>query len=228
MTRKLIIITGHFGSGKTELALHTASQLKQQSDLPVSLCDIDVVNPYFRSRDYEKQLLDKEIHLVAPRGDLIQADLPIVTGEVSTVIEDQSRHVIIDVGGDKDGALALGQFSTLLANQPYEFWFVSNANRPYVSTVTGIKNTINEIEQTARLKVTGLINNTHLGDETFGADEVIKGEKLALEAEEKLHIPYMFSFISSKSWNHWEFEGIQPPLKNVEVFNRRLQTPWTM
>ncbi|MBU9723988.1 MULTISPECIES: ATP-binding protein [Bacillaceae] len=227
MERKLIIITGHFGSGKTELAMFYASKIVKTSKRPVALCDLDVINPYFRSRDYGKELSVEGVRLIAPKGELLKADLPIVTGEVAGVIENDHSHVIIDVGGDKDGALSLGQFSHLIKNRPYEFWFVLNANRPYVSTKLGIINTINEIENASRLKVTGIINNTHLGEDDYGPEEVVKGESLALQASMDLGIPFLFSLISNEVRKRWGRNEYTTSFKDVEYFDRKLLAPWS-
>ncbi|MBU9714274.1 hypothetical protein [Evansella tamaricis] len=226
MERKLIIITGHFGSGKTELSLFYSEKMANETKMPVTLCDLDVINPYFRSRDYKEHLCNNNIHLLAPQGDLLLADLPIVTGEVSAMIENTMVHGIIDVGGDKDGALALGQFSNIIKKGKYELWFVVNGNRPYVSTVEGVIQTVDEIETASRLQVTGIINNTHLGDDIYGPEEVIKGERIAVEVSEKKNIPYMFSFINKKAWDRWVEEGTSPEAKNVTLFERKLLAPW--
>lgn len=201
---------------------------KINTKLPVYLCDLDVINPYFRSRDYENHLKSKGVQLVAPKGDLIKADLPIVTGEVYSVINDMNSHIILDVGGDKDGAIALGQFAHLIKAREYDFLFVANSNRPYVSNVRGILDCIEAVEKASRLKVTGLINNTHLGDEMVDPDNVVEGEKNAREAAEQLNIPFLFTTISEDTWNEWRKKEIQPNLQLIEIFERKLLTPWNL
>lgn len=204
-------------------------QRKGDSSLPTYLCDLDVINPYFRSRDYEIQLREKEIHLIAPKGDLLKADLPIVTGEVSSVLMEYENQLIIDVGGDKDGALSLGQFSHQVKKRPYDFIFVVNINRPQVNSVESIVKCIGEIEGASRLRVTGIINNTHLGEGLIQPEDVLKGEMMAEHAAKELSIPFHFSSVAKETWVRWENEGIVPTAANkFEVFERKLLTPWNM
>lgn len=191
---RIIIITGHFGSGKTEISINLSLEEKTRYE-KVALTDLDVINPYFRSRDIGKYLESLGIELIAPKGQLATADLPIVSGEIYRVIHDPNYKVIIDVGGDKDGATALGQYFNDLKDLDYEMHFVVNINRPYVSTVSGIAETIKQIENVSRLKVSGLINNTNYGLETT-SDNIEEGCRITKEASERLNIPFLYTTIS--------------------------------
>ncbi|SDY85669.1 hypothetical protein SAMN05421736_1041 [Evansella caseinilytica] len=229
MGKKLIILCGHYGSGKTELAIHLAKEWKNHGRKSVHLCDLDVINPYFRSREHGDALEAAGIHLVAPNAIWQQADLPIVTGEVTSVILDAAKDVIIDAGGDKAGVLSLGQFSPLIQKlSAYEFLFVVNGNRPIVSSVEGIVELIREIEHAARLKVNGIINNTHLGEANYPPAELEKGERLSREAAAKLNIPFLFSAVTKKTLTRWNSEGLHPNCNKLEVFDRQLLTPWSV
>lgn len=190
---RIKIITGHFGSGKTEISLNL-SLMEKKKYTKVAISDLDVINPYFRSREARISLEQSGIELIAPKGKIATADLPYVTGELNGAIHDNSRRLIIDVGGDKDGATALGQYYNDLKNKDYEMYFVINANRPYVSTVEGIADTIKQIEKISRLKISGLINNTNLGIETTLAD-IEKGYELSLKAADKLDLPLLYTTI---------------------------------
>lgn len=171
--KRIKIITGHFGSGKTEIAINLALKEKEKYQ-KVAISDLDVINPYFRSRDTTDILEEKGIEVIAPKGKLATSDLPIVTREIYRVIYKEEYRLIIDVGGDKDGALALGQYYNDIKEMDYQMDYVINANRPLVNTVEGVINSIRQIESVSRLKVSGLINNTNLGVETT-LETIVKG-----------------------------------------------------
>ncbi|MCD8511486.1 MAG: hypothetical protein LRY73_17570 [Bacillus sp. (in: Bacteria)] len=129
----------------------------------------------------------------------------------------------------RTGPFALGQFSHLIkAREEFDFLFVANSNRPYVNSLQGILDCVEAVEKASRLKVTGIINNTHLGDEIVEPDSVVEGERLAREAAQHLSIPFHFSAVSMDAWNDWERKGIQPNLKKIEIFERKLLTPWNL
>lgn len=219
--KRIKILTGHFGSGKTEIAINLAiKEAKHFSK--VALNDLDVINPYFRSRDVGEHLGKLGVELIAPKGILASADLPIVSPEIYRVLQDKSYRVIIDVGGDKDGATALGQYYHHLKEEDYELLFVINSNRPYVSTVEGVINTIHQIETVSRLKVTGLINNTNLGCSETTVDILLDGIKLSEEVSEKLGIPFLYSTISDKISDNDEFGA----LTNINYIKRFMTLPW--
>lgn len=218
---RIKIITGHFGSGKTEIAINL-SFLEREKHEKVAIADLDVINPYFRSREVNSFYEEKGIELIAPKGKLATSDLPIVSGEIHRVLHDPNYHLIIDVGGDKDGATALGQYYNELKNLEHELYFVINVNRPYVSTVQGIKDTIKRIEKVARLKVSGLINNTHLGIETT-LEDVEKGYEVALETSEELNLPILYTTIS----NHLVVEAQEFAKTHQVIFIQRfMKLPW--
>ncbi len=218
---RIKIITGHFGSGKTEISINLSLMEKENHD-KVAITDLDVINPYFRSREVRSHFEEKEIELIAPKGELATADLPIVSGETNRVLHDPNYHLIIDVGGDKDGATALGQYYNDLKNLNYEMIFVINTNRPYVSTVEGMKATIKQIERVSRLKVSGLINNTNLGLETSLA-VIEKGYEIALQASKQLDLPLLYTTISNNLLEETkEFASTH----DVKYIQRFMTLPW--
>lgn len=190
---RITVITGHYGSGKTEIAINLARKL-QMSGKQVAIADLDVINPYFRSREVHSQFDKEGITLIAPKGELANADLPIVSGEIYKYISNPDIHLIIDVGGDKDGALATGQYAKELSPYQPEVFFVVNTNRPQVSHARGIIETVSAVEQTLRLPVTSLINNTNLGIESTW-ENIQNGHFITKEAAEQLGISYPFSCI---------------------------------
>ncbi|KXG43310.1 hypothetical protein [Tepidibacillus decaturensis] len=218
---RITIITGHFGSGKTEISINLS--LKEKEQFPkVAISDLDVINPYFRSREAHSLFEQKGIELIAPKGQLATADLPIVSGEIYRVLHDPNYHVIIDVGGDKDGATALGQYYNDLKRMDVQMIFVVNINRPYVSTVDGIIETIQQIERVSRLKVSALINNTNLGRETTIAD-IQKGLEMTKIVSENLGIPFLYTTISS---DRMEETADFSSNHDVVYIERFMKLPW--
>ncbi|SDN11022.1 hypothetical protein [Bacillus sp. OK048] len=191
---RITILTGHFGCGKTEIAINLALTEKKKHN-KIAINDLDIINPYFRSRDVSELFEQQDIELIAPANRLATSDLPIVSGEIYRVLHDHRYRVIIDAGGDNDGAMALGQYYHEWKQLEPELLFVLNANRPYVSTLDGARYTIEQIEKAARLKVTGIINNSNIGKETSMAD-ILSGYELSSEISNMLSIPLLYTTIS--------------------------------
>lgn len=218
---RIKIITGHFGSGKTEIAINLSIKEKEKHN-KVAIADLDVINPYFRSREIVNILNEKEIKLIAPKGKLSTSDLPIVSGEIYSVIHNPEYHLIIDVGGDKDGATALGQYYNDLKNIDYQMYFVINVNRPYVSDINGIIESIKQIELVSRLKVTALINNTHMGIDT-DINSIKDGSDIARKISDKLNIPFLYTTISFKYLEKTKDFSMK---NNVLYIHRFMKLPW--
>jgi hypothetical protein len=163
--RRLTVIVGHFGSGKTEIAVNGALCMASRGQ-PVSLVDLDVVKPYFRSREACQVLQDAGIELVAPGGESATADLPIILPRVRAVCRDTSRRVLVDAGGDATGARVLGSLSDVLDGLDMDFLLVLNFRRPFTYDVDSAVAMARGIETVARRKLTGVVSNTHLMAET--------------------------------------------------------------
>jgi len=159
--KRINIITGHYGSGKTEIALNMALELKKQHD-NVIICDMDIVNPYFRTNDEAEFLAKNGIRLIAPDYASTNIDIPILPGDVLSVFNDKDAYAVLDLGGDDDGAVALGKYHHYLKDEDYDMFFVLNALRPDTMNVDDIKALAQNIEIMSRAKITGLINNTNL------------------------------------------------------------------
>lgn len=190
--KRIRIIVGHYGSGKSEFAINYALQLRNITNDKIALSDLDVVNVYFRSREQEKMLESNNIHTIHSSINANALDLPAISAEITTPIRDEKYNYIIDVGGDSIGAKVLGRFSKDIKMTDYDMLFVINGNREKTQTVEEIIRYIKEIEFTSKLKVTGLINNTHLLRETR-IEDIIKGQKLASQVSNILAIPIKYT-----------------------------------
>ena len=159
--KRISIFTGHFGSGKTEVALNYAFRLKEMGK-DVIIIDFDIVNPYYRTKDAEALLEEKGIRVIAPGYANMNIENPSLPPEINVAFEDKSKYVIFDVGGDDDGATPLGRYHASFAAEPYELFFVLNARRMLTQDVDGALEIMRNIEAVSGLKVSSVINNTHL------------------------------------------------------------------
>ncbi len=187
LERRIGILVGHFGSGKTEIALNLALQLATRRD-DVVLVDLDVVKPYFRSRSAREFMAGRGVRVVAPDGELAHADLPIVLPEVRRVLQDPECRVLIDAGGDPVGARVLGSLADVVPVGETELLVVLNFRRPSTTSVDEAVAMVRAIEAASRLAVSGLISNTHLLGETT-AEVVRRGLTLARETADRLGVP---------------------------------------
>lgn len=159
--KKINIVTGHYGSGKTEFAINYALKLKEAHGSAV-ICDMDIVNPYFRTNDAVSFLNDEGVSVIAPEYANTNLDLPSLPSDIISVFSENAPPSVLDVGGDDDGAIALGQFYPYISKEDYEMFFVINALRPDTSSAEDIIKLIKNIEYASRCKVTSIINNTNL------------------------------------------------------------------
>lgn len=158
---KLYIVIGAYGSGKSEYSIHLARSLKAEGK-EVSLADMDVVNPYFRTRDVREEFATQGIEVIAPEGQFSHADLPMISPRILGAIEDYQRTVILDVGGDPAGCRTLGRFLDPINKRGYHLQLVVNTSRPFTSNPEEISVMIQMLEAASKLKVSELICNTNL------------------------------------------------------------------
>lgn len=176
---KLYIIIGAYGSGKSEYSIHLARELKNQGK-DVVLVDMDVVNPYFRSREVREDFAKIGIEVVAPDGAFKHADLPMISPRIMGMIENKAKTVVLDVGGDPAGCRTIGRFVDAINKRGYTLQLVVNTRRPFTSTPTEIISMKDSLEFTSKLKVTELVCNTNLMEHTDG-EIVTSGIKLVQE-----------------------------------------------
>ncbi|MCC5911855.1 MAG: ATP-binding protein [Clostridiaceae bacterium] len=190
------IIIGHYGSGKTEFAVNYAMNLSKENQA-VALADMDVVNPYFRSREKQSLLEEQGIKVISSYIKGSGSDLPSVSADVLGPLQNKTYNLILDVGGDSAGARTLARFKAYWVLGDYDMFCVINANRPETSTVEGILNHIASIENVTDAKVTGLINNTHLLRHTT-VEDVLRGQELCEKVSEELQIPIKYISVIEK------------------------------
>lgn len=180
--KRVTLFCGHYGSGKSNIAVNYAFRLRETYD-KVALADVDVVNPYFRSLDSKSELEEKGIRVIALPFANTNVDLPALPSEVYGLVERRDIHAVLDVGGDDRGALALGRFVPYIQEEnDYDMFFVANFYRPLTRTAEEALGVMNEIFSACRLPFTGIINNSNLGEETVARDvetTVAEAEKLA-------------------------------------------------
>ena len=195
--RRVIVIAGHYGSGKTELAVSLAMRLSAEPDPAyprLAVVDLDVANPYFRSRE-RMQLLSA--HHVSLYGDVYQstgaaAELPALTAALRAPLEDPGCRAIIDLGGNDAGARVLRQFEKYFAGDEHELWAVVNFRRYETQTPEDAARHVEAISGELRMPVTGLVNNTHLLRETT-PDILLEGWEKARTLSSAMGIPLLFT-----------------------------------
>lgn len=163
--KRVIIFTGNYGSGKTEVSVNFTLGLATREP-ELAIVDLDVVNPYFRCREAIGPMEEAGVEVIVPRGETFASELPIILPEVKGAMTRDTGRLVLDVGGDDVGARVLSSFGPALRGDRADLIMVLNARRPFTDTVDGALRIIREIETASRLKVTGLVCNTHLMDET--------------------------------------------------------------
>lgn len=215
---RLTIITGHYGSGKTEFAVNLVQYLKKKYD-KVSIADLDIVNTYFRTREQKEYLESKGVHVCESSVKSTALDLPAISPEVMGIIQNENVTAVLDIGGDPVGARVLARFSELIKKHEYELLFVLNANRPETQNVEDSINYLKAIEITSNLKVTGIVNSTHLLKAT-SVDDIERGHKLAKEVSQELGIPVKYDVALEKVAEQIDDEDIKRTLFPIKMYMR--------
>lgn len=213
MEARIRVFVGHFGSGKTEISLNYAAKLADEGN-KVCVADLDIVNPYFCSRDEEEFLKEKGIRLIATPKEYANAELGTIPLNAMSIFNDKSYEVILDVGGDNQGAIALGQYNRYFKEEDYDMYFVVNTTRPFTKDAEGVIQYINEIETASRLKVKYLISNTNLSYETT-VEHILEGQKVIKEVSQRTGIPIRYTTVREDLVDGLpeEIEGEILPLK---------------
>ncbi len=198
----VVVVCGHYGVGKTAFSLALARDAAA-GERAVTLVDLDVVNPYFRSSDERAELEAAGVDVVSPvyAGPSCNIDMPALTGAVAPAIEraqaDAGRLVVIDVGGDDAGASALGRFSGVIAQGSYRMLYVVNRFRALTQTPAEAIGVLRDIEDACRLRATGVVDNSHLmGDTTAACIE--EGARFACDVARAAGIPLVAHVVAKR------------------------------
>ena len=164
--KRLTLFAGHYGSGKTNIAVNYALHLAKEGK-PVCIADLDIVNPYFRTADSKRELEKAGVTLISPQFANTNVDLPALPAEAYRLVEDKSIYGIMDIGGDDRGAYALGRYVPFMKEENnYRMAFVANCYRPLTRTPEEALEVMREIEAACKLEFTCIVNNSNLGTET--------------------------------------------------------------
>ena len=190
--KRITLVAGHYGSGKTNIALNYARMLKRAGS-PVTVADLDIVNPYFRTKDSAAELQAEGIDLVVSDFANSNVDFPALPKEIYALVADRETKIVMDIGGDDRGALALGRYvPDIKAEGDYEMLAVVNAARPLTRTPQEAVEVLREIEAACQLPFTGIVNNTNVGAETT-VETVLGSIPYADEIAALMGVPVRFT-----------------------------------
>lgn len=215
----ITLVTGHYGSGKTNLSVNLALDLKRQGR-DVVLVDLDIVNPYFRSADFT-ELMEKEgIQLLTPLYANTNLDIPALTPQISAAFSLPGKTLVVDVGGDDSGAIALGRYAPVIAARDYRLLYVVNAYRYLRDGVDDTVSLLRDIEAASRLRASGVVNNSNLAFET-SAQDVLDSLPYAEGCAAQCGVPLLAHSVRRETAK--ELEGRLENLYPVDVYVR---APW--
>lgn len=192
--KHITLLCGHYGSGKTNVAVNMAFDLKSRYE-NTAIADLDIVNPYFRTRDSEKELEDAGIRVICSKYAGTNLDAPALPPEMYSITENREMKTIVDVGGDDRGALALGRLSAaIVAESDYEMLMVINCHRPLTRDAESTLEVMREIEAACRIPFTGLVNNSNIGRETT-AETILASTAYAEDVSRATGLPVVFTSV---------------------------------
>ena len=194
--KRLTILCGHYGTGKTNCAVNMAMDLKRQCP-KVAVADLDIVNPYFRTKDSEEEFDKADIELICSRYANTNLDIPALPENLYRITEDRDTKMILDIGGDDSGAIVLGRLaSAILDENDYEMLTVINKYRPLTPDVESTVEVLREIEASSRIPFTGIVNNSNLGEETTPED-VAASLQYAEDVASAMGIPVVMTTVKA-------------------------------
>ena len=218
---RIKIFTGHFGSGKTEVAINVAIKMAKEGK-NVALVDMDIINPYFRIRDIKAKIeKDYKIKIISTSKDLINSELMVLSAEILSVFNDKSYEVILDVGGDDVGARVLGVYNNYFKEEDYSMYFILNNSRLETLDCRTASKYLKSIEAASRLKVTDIISNAHMMKETESS-HILKGDIKSLELSKFLNIPYKYT-VCTRKFREIVKNNINGELLPIDLY---MDMPW--
>ena len=195
--KRITLLAGHYGSGKTNIAVNMAFDLKKVNN-NVAIADIDIVNPYFRTKDSQKELEEKGIKLICSEYANSNVDIPALPQDIYSIIDNKDIMAVVDIGGDDRGAYALGRYSPgIVEENNYDMLFVINKYRPLTPDAQSTVEIMHEIETAGKIKFTGIINNSNIGNETT-AEDVLDSIAYADEISQIAGIPVVITTAMKK------------------------------
>ena len=198
--KRITILCGHYGSGKTNIAVNMALKLKETNER-VAIADLDIVNPYFRTKDSKDDLESAGIKLICSEYAGSNVDIPALPPEMYSLTDDRDTIAILDIGGDDRGALALGRLSpAIIEENDYEILAVINKYRPLTQDAESTVEVLREIEGAMSMKFTGLVNNSNLGELTE-AEDVLGSVEYANEVSRLTSLPVIMTCASEKVYD---------------------------
>lgn len=214
--KRIILFAGHYGSGKTNIAVNYAIKLKSEG-FPVLIADLDIVNPYFRTKDSEKELTEKGIELICSEFANTNLDIPSLPKNMYRVVHDKKFRAVMDIGGDDAGAIALGRFAPFINEENnYEMIFVANFFRPLTRKAEEAYEVMKEIETASSLKFTSIVNNSNLGEVT-GEEDIISTFSETERLSALSGLPVLFTSCEKKLYEKMKTTG-------EEIFPLELQS----
>lgn len=214
--KRINIITGHYGTGKTNIAVNMAFDLKKQG-FDVIIADLDIVNPYYRSADFKTELENSGIKVLTTNFANTNLDIPSLPAEILSVFSDKSKKVVLDIGGDDAGAVVLGRFRDYIIQDDFEMFYVINERRSMSCDFDENVELMNNIQSATGLEITKIVNNTHLCSETTShiiIDSMDYTEKFC----NKTNKEYGFTCVSENLFDDLS-ERIKNPYK-IKIFNK--------
>ena len=221
MNKRIKIFVGSFGSGKTEIAINYSIYCRK-SHTKVAIVDLDIVNPYFRTRETRDVLNFKGVKVVAPEGKFTFTDVPLISPEIKGLIQNPDYCLILDVGGDDVGSVVLGNFRNIIQDFDYEMLLVVNSYRPFSKDVPQIEQMAQEIENRSRLKIHGIVSNPNLSSQT-DEETIKKGHIVIKQAAQKLNLPIKFVCIDERFSQKIKQENFVEPIFYIKRF---MYLPW--
>jgi len=220
-SNRVVLVCGHYGTGKTEFAVNYALGLAHEGHAAM-LADVDIVNPYFRSRERRKLLEGAGIRVISSSQACSDADVPALPAELLTILENREIRGVMDVGGDPVGARVLARFQPKIIAEDYKLLFVLNANRPEVRTAEAAVAYLRSIEVVTGLACGGIVNNTHLCGETT-PEEILKGAELAEAVSRETGIPVMCHVAERRFTGEESLAGLK--LFPIDIYMKK---PWEL
>ncbi len=190
--KRITLFAGHYGSGKTSIAVNFALYLKRKGS-QVVIADLDIVNPYFRTKDSANLLEKEKIELISSRFANSNVDLPAMPQETYGIFDRKDKYAVLDIGGDDRGALALGRYVPYIREENnYNMLFVASCYRPLTRNAREAYEVLREIEGACSLKFTGIVNNSNIGRDT-ASDDILASRDFIRELCELSKLPLHFT-----------------------------------